>query len=228
MLYLILYLISGLLTILAEHTEYRMLMYGTKVMLMPLLGMYFYQQSKQVNNYKFIYLALFFSWWGDIFLMFPRNEASPNAKLLFIAGLVSFLIGHLNYIIHFIKEAKPLPTATTIVEKPYLVLPFLVFICSFLGLLYPTLGPMKLPVTVYGIVITCMMMAAFNRKNLVNGTSFTLVFFGAVLFVFSDSCIALNLFYHPFQFARIAIMSTYIMAQLFIIKGILAEKRELA
>lgn len=225
MLYLILYLISGLLTIFAEHTEYRMLMYTTKVMLMPLLALYFYHKSKEIKNYKFIYLALFFSWWGDIFLMFPRNEASPNAKLLFICGLVSFLIGHFNYIIHFVKEVKPRPKVTVIVEKPYLILPFLVFIFLFLKLLYPSLGPMKIPVTVYGIVITCMMMAAFNRKNLVSNMSFMLVFSGAVLFVFSDSCIAVNLFYKPFELARIAIMSTYIIAQLLIIKGILAEKK---
>ena len=225
MLYLILYLISGVLTIFAEHTEYRMLMYATKVMLMPLLALYFYQQSKEIKNYKFIYLALFFSWWGDIFLMFPRNESSPNAKLLFICGLVSFLIGHFNYIIHFFKEVKPQPRVTVIVEKPYLVLPFLVFIFLFLKLLYPSLGPMKIPVTVYGIVITCMMMAAFNRKNLVSNASFNLVFSGAVLFVLSDSCIAINLFYKPFELARITIMSTYIIAQLLVIKGILAEKK---
>lgn len=225
MFYIILYFLSGIVTIFAEQTEYRMLMYVTKVMLMPLLALYFYHQSKEVKNYKFIYFALFFSWWGDIFLMFPRNETSPNAKLLFICGLVSFLIGHLNYIIHFMKEVKPKTKVTTIVEKPYLILPFLVFIFLFLNLLYPTLGPMKLPVTVYGIVITCMMMAAFNRKNLVNSISFILVFLGAILFVFSDSCIAINLFYKPFELARIAIMSTYIIAQLLIIRGVLEGKK---
>ena len=225
MIYLILYVISGIATIVAEHTELRMLMYASKVLLMPLLALYFYQQSKQIKNYKFIYLALFFSWWGDIFLMFPRNEASPNAKLLFICGLVSFLIGHFNYIIHFIKEMKSITKVTVIVEKPYLVLPFLLFIFLFLRLMYPTLGTMKIPVTVYGIVITSMMLMAFNRKNIVNSTSFYLVFAGALLFVFSDSCIAVNLFYKPFELARMVIMSTYIIAQFLIIKGILkAEK----
>jgi uncharacterized membrane protein YhhN len=70
-----------------------------------------------------------------------------------------------------------------------------------------------------------MMMAAFNRKNLVSNISFNLVFSGAVLFVLSDSCIAINLFYKPFELARITIMLTYIIAQILIIKGILAEKK---
>ena len=120
---------------------------------------------------------------------------------------------------------KSITKVTVIVEKPYLVLPFLLFIFLFLRLMYPTLGTMKIPVTVYGIVITSMMLMAFNRKNIVNSTSFYLVFAGALLFVFSDSCIAVNLFYKPFELARMVIMSTYIIAQFLIIKGILkAEK----
>ena len=50
------------------------------------------------------------------------------------------------------------------------------------------------------------------------------VFVGAILFVFSDSCIAINLFYEPFELARMTIMSTYITAQLIIIKGVLEAR----
>ena len=64
-------------------------------------------------------------------------------------------------------------------------------------------------------------MTAFNRKNLVNSTSFLLVFIGALIFVVSDSCIAINVFYKPFEFARIAIMSTYTIAQFLIIYGVI-------
>ena len=224
MLFLLLYIIDGIVDIIAESVGIDWLKYTTKVLLMPLLMLYFYQQSKEIKNYKFIYLALFFSWWGDIFLMFPRNGNSSNAKLLFISGLISFLIGHLNYIAHFIKEVKLKPKVTVIIEKPYLVLPFLLYVLLLLKLLYPTLGSMKIPVTVYGIVITFMLMTAFNRKNLVSSKSFYFIFIGALFFIFSDSCIAINLFYQPFESARIAIMSTYIMAQLLIVKGILAER----
>ena len=80
---------------------------------------------------------------------------------------------------------------------------------------------MRIPVTIYGIVITCMLIAAFNRKNRVNVVSFYFTITGAILFVFSDSCIAINLFYKPFELARMIIMITYILAQLIIIKGVL-------
>ncbi|MFN8237378.1 MAG: lysoplasmalogenase [Chitinophagales bacterium] len=224
MIYLLLYFINGALTIFAEHMEFRMLMYVSKVLMMPLLAIYFYTETKKLKEYRLLYLALFFSWWGDIFLMFPRSEYEPsNAKLLFVCGLVSFLIAHVNYIIYFIREIKDKPKATVIIEKPYLIIPFLLLGISLLVLLYPTLGPMKLPVTIYTIVIISMLIMAFNRKNLVTAVSFTWVFAGALFFVFSDSCIAINLFYKPFEGARAVIMATYIIAQYLIVNGVLKQ-----
>ncbi|MBK9328846.1 MAG: lysoplasmalogenase [Sphingobacteriales bacterium] len=224
MIYLILYFINGALTIFAEHQEFRTLMYVSKALMMPLLAIYFFTETKRIKEYRFIYIALFFSWWGDIFLMFPRSEYEPaNAKVLFVCGLVSFLIAHINYIVYFFREIKGKPKVTVIIERPYLIIPFLLLGISLLILLYPTLSPMKLPVTVYTIVIISMLIAAFNRKNMVTPVSFTWVFIGALFFVFSDSCIAINLFYKPFASARAVIMSTYIMAQFLIISGVLKQ-----
>jgi len=42
---------------------------------------------------------------------------------------------------------------------------------------------------------------------------------GAGLFVISDSVLAINKFYQPFEAAGILIMLTYGLAQFFIIKG---------
>jgi uncharacterized membrane protein YhhN len=42
---------------------------------------------------------------------------------------------------------------------------------------------------------------------------------GALLFVISDSVLAINKFYQSFDFAGIIIILTYCLAQLFIIEG---------
>ena len=42
---------------------------------------------------------------------------------------------------------------------------------------------------------------------------------GALLFVISDSVLAINKFYQPFKAADVIIMLTYGLAQLFIAKG---------
>ncbi len=228
MIILLLYLLNTIATIYAENTELRMVQYGSKILLMPLLAIYLYSKVKNFSTYKLIYAALFFSWLGDIFLMFPRNEQDlSTSKLLFISGLISFLIAHINYSIYFINEVKDKTKVTLLVGKPYLILPFCVFGIVLLSILYPSLGVMKLPVTCYTIIIMLMAMTAFNRKNLVNSTSFLLVFIGALIFVVSDSCIAINVFYKPFEFARIAIMSTYTIAQFLIIYGVIKANEKI-
>lgn len=220
MIFLILYLLNGALTIFAEQTQQHLLMYVTKVLMMPLLAMYMYSKLKDIRPLKFIIVALFFSWLGDIFLMFPGAKTDPHAQLLFVFGLLSFLIAHINYILHFIRELNSVKKVTLIVEKPFLVFPFLLILILLLKLLYPGLGPMKFPVTMYALIIITMLLMAFNRYKLVGSTSFCLVFFGAALFVLSDSCIAINVFYVPFEAASLVIMSTYIIAQLMIVEGV--------
>lgn len=226
MLFLLLYIIDIIINIYAEHTDFRIVMYGSKVLLMPLLAFFFYIKAKEVQKYKFIYLALFFSWLGDIFLMFPRQEYDDSkAKLLFVLGLVSFLIAHVNYIISFIKEIHPNNKVSVLIEKPYLVIPFLLYLIALLIFLFPHLSVMKLPVFVYGICITLMLIFAFNRKNIVNDKSFYYVLFGATLFIISDSLIAINVFYQKMEWHRMTIMLTYTIAQALIILGVLENKK---
>lgn len=219
---LVLYALAGVINLTVEYFTCDIARYISKVALMPLLMLYLFQQTKKIKSFKFIYAALFFSWLGDIFLMFPR--ASYNAQVaqnLFIAGLVSFLIAHVNYIISFLKEINKQNRVSLIVEKPYLVLPFLLYLFLLLCFLFPSLGVMKVPVSIYGVCITLMLIFAFNRKNLVIKKSFYLVFMGAILFILSDSLIAIDVFYQKMEWHRTAIMLTYIIAQYLIIEGVI-------
>ncbi|MGD0341839.1 MAG: lysoplasmalogenase, partial [Bacteroidales bacterium] len=72
--------------------------------------------------------------------------------------------------------------------------------------------------------ILTMLVAAINRYGNVRKPSYILVLCGAILFVLSDSLIALNKFGFPFIFSSIAVMSTYIAAQYLIVAGILKQK----
>ena len=84
-------------------------------------------------------------------------------------------------------------------------------------LLWPGLGPMKVPVIVYTIVILAMALSALYR----NAEGASLVLIGAILFVSSDSLLALNKFGEPFPGARFWTMSTYILAQFLITTGMI-------
>ncbi len=226
MIFLLLYIIAATVNIFSENIGMRMPMYISKILLMPLLAAFLYSKTKEAEKYKFIYLALFFSWLGDIFLMFPRQDYDPStAKYFFILGLVSFLIAHINYIISFIKDIHPNNKVSVLIEKPYLVIPFLLYLLLLMRFLFPHLDAMKLPVSVYGICIILMLIFAFNRKNIVNNKSFYYVLVGAVLFIISDSLIAINVFYQKMQWHRMVIMLTYTIAQALIIIGVLENKK---
>jgi uncharacterized membrane protein YhhN len=86
-------------------------------------------------------------------------------------------------------------------------------------LLLPYLGDMKLPVMIYGLVISYMLMMAMNMLFIKNKKAGQWMVTGASLFVLSDSMLAINKFYQPFEAASVLIMLTYGLAQFFIVEG---------
>ena len=78
---------------------------------------------------------------------------------------------------------------------------------------------MKLPVRIYGIVISFMFMLALHMLFIKDKVAGKWMMLGALLFIISDSALAINKFYQPFEVASVIIMLTYGLAQLFIIEG---------
>ena len=79
-------------------------------------------------------------------------------------------------------------------------------------------------ILVYAISLIGMSMMALNRHSRVSHRSFMLVFVGSILFVLSDSMIALNKFYMEFSLAGFWIMLSYVAAQYLILRGLILEK----
>ena len=95
---------------------------------------------------------------------------------------------------------------------------------GLITVLFPTLGPLKIPVLVYSLVLVGMVMTALFRYGRTSPESFWKVFMGAVLFMTSDSLLAINKFYTPLPYAGLLIMLTYISAQYLIVEGIVKHK----
>ena len=83
---------------------------------------------------------------------------------------------------------------------------------------------MLIPVLFYMLTILTMSTAAYLRKGSVHKISYNLVLLGAVLFMVSDSILALNKFYKPLAFSHVSIMFTYAIAQLCIVLGMLKQR----
>lgn len=188
------------------------LQYICKPFLMPLLMVHFILQTKGISSSikKWIVGALLFSWAGDVLLMFV-----PKDEIFFMLGLSAFLIAHIFYIIFFhhirVKEA--------VKGNPWLMVIVVVYYGALITLLSPYLADMKWPVRVYGIVISFMFMLAMHMLFIKNKTAGKWMMIGALLFVISDSVLAINKFYQPFEAAGVAIILTYALAQLFIVQG---------
>ena len=203
---IILYLIVLAIEIWADSNNQKIVMMVTKPLLMPLLiALYLSFKQTILPNWYYI-LALIFSLFGDVFLMFKSND-------LFIPGLASFLIAHIFYILLFIKESKILRWPTLII---------LIVTISYLSFLKPYISnELILPVSMYCIVISLMGIVAVNRKK--SSFGYSLISFGALLFIISDSLIAFNKFIENLPQSSFLIMSTYGLAQLFILLGFLKK-----
>ena len=156
----------------------------------------------------YLLIGLFFSWIGDILL---------QSEKLFIPGLLAFLTAHIFYIIFFAKTRSNHHSFFKL--RPIMLMAVLAYLVEFMYILWPYLGNMKIPVLIYGITISTMLSAAmWQYQKLENKTALFFII-GATLFVASDSLLAFNRFRESFNLAGVSIMTTYILAQLFIVTG---------
>jgi len=185
----------------------------SKPLLMLLLGSYYFVASDKERSVA-ITGALFFSLAGDVLLL---NDD------YFIGGLVAFLIAHVFYILaysqhQFFNDGQE---GLRGIQRIRLAFPIVLAGTGLIVVLYPAIGDLRIPVMIYALVITLMVLKALFRYGRTNASSFTMVFSGAVLFMISDSMIAIDKFLDPFPAAHFWIMSTYIGAQFLIVEGLL-------
>ncbi|MEO6683685.1 MAG: lysoplasmalogenase [Ginsengibacter sp.] len=174
------------------------------LLLIPLLIAVFYSQT--FYHKTRLFFALTFSWLGDILLLFVFKD-----NLFFIAGLLSFLIAHIFYVLLFLNELKTVNGKFKI-RQPGLTL-IVLYLIAFYALLGPYLGDMQIPVIAYAFVIGLMLYVAYLLYPFWTKPSSIFLLAGAASFVLSDSLLAINKFFAPFPNAGFFIMITYLFAQ---------------
>ena len=182
----------------------------SKPLIIPTLAAtYLAATSRTKPFYKdAVLMGLLFSWFGDVLLHFEGY---------FIPGLISFLTAHIFYIFFFSSTQSA--NTSFFKLRPVMLIAVIAYLIELMLLLWPHLGGMKAPVLLYGITISTMLSAAFWQYQKLDNTTAIYLIIGAGFFVASDSILALNKFKKPFDSAGIYIMSTYILAQLFIVLG---------
>lgn len=210
--WIILFVVVLLIDLAAVYFKNEILRSVTKPLLMPLLIIYFVSAANPFVSSlkKWILLALGFSWLGDVLLMFESTGSN-----FFIFGLVAFLIAHIFYILFYENVIR----LENLKKNYWLFIPVLIYYVVLIYVLSPHLEDMKLPVRIYGIVISYMLIQALQTGRIKNHAAAGLMIVGAVLFITSDSILAVNKFYKSFEYAGMAIMLTYGIGQLLITLG---------
>lgn len=192
------------------------LRYATKPSILISLILFFIQFSSGLSGkIKVLTIGgLFFSLVGDVALLFDSVS-----DIYFLIGLSGFLTAHIFYVFLFLVHRN----------KQRNLIGFAVLVLLLAGsvflLLLNTLNELLIPVIIYIIAISFMVVTAYSRKGMVNKTSYLLVLIGAILFLISDSFLAINKFKYDLPLSHLLVMGTYSFAQIGITLGILKLKK---
>ena len=192
-----------------HHEDIRKL---TKCFLMPFLAMTYYLGCPKEKFSKVILFAILFGYLGDILLLIEG---------LFLLGVVSFLVGHLLYIVTFFAE-----TGLKNYRKNLLVL-LLVCVVYFyietevLGYFRPALVKFGLwgPLFVYTSILSALNISSALYAYCYRNIYSILAYIGSIIFYVSDCILAKQLFFEYNKYYQISIMFTYILGQSLISLG---------
>lgn len=148
----------------------------------------------------FLLAGLFFSFCGDLFLLFPNK---------FKIGAVAFGTAHIFYSAGFLSAAN-------FQVYPYLSIPFIAVGFIFYRLIAKFAKEEKMLVSFYILLIGTMGFSVFNYSLLLAPANFT-VAAGVLLFLISDAVLAFGRYRKSFVGSNFIVLSTYYSAQLLLV-----------
>ena len=152
-------------------------------------------------------VALAFGLVGDVFLL---GDSDTRFRL----GLGAFLVGHLAYVVSFVRLGLD-PASWAWIAWVVLLVALLVTRHVAPSAYMRGKMALALPVAIYTVVIGAMVIVAFD-------TGEPLIAFGATVFAASDSILAVDRFVTPQPGARVVVMVTYHVGQALMVAGVLA------
>jgi len=211
----LLYLAMGIAALnwLASAKDWKTLVYITKPGTMLVLLAWLWQASHFQGSIMWFALGLIFSLAGDIFLMLPQEK--------FIAGLISFLLGHIAYTIGLLPKLPGFNLATLLVMLMVSITAFALYHRITANLVISGQQKMKAPILIYTLAIGMMVTAALLTMVMNNWNTWAslTVSGGALLFLISDSWLAWDRFVGPLKNRNLRVMMTYHLGQIGLVVG---------
>ena len=177
---------------------------------MPLLGSLYYLGTPNEKFSKNVLTGILFGFLGDALLLVD-DPFSP----LIIPGIVSFFIGHVLYVVSFLRETDYYN------YKRYF--PIFLLICGIffyvenIAFKFLKDGFAKRDVMIPGISYLTLLMVLNITSCFYSFTYFNiyslLTFIGSIVFFISDFILVRKMFYEDNKYYQVSLMATYILAQ---------------
>ena len=159
---------------------------------------------------KWLVRALGLSWVGDVLLLYPS---------MFLPGLVAFLAAHVCYIVLLSRDAPWLHSRRALAV--FMSIAALVFVLLDQ---HGLPADLRVPVAAYVLVIATMAAQAWGRAKHLGTAGSHWLAWGSVLFMLSDTLLAVDKFVSPMPVAGLWVLTTYYLAQGFIVQGRLSSQ----
>jgi uncharacterized membrane protein YhhN len=159
---------------------------------------------------KWLVRALGLSWVGDVLLLYPS---------MFLPGLVAFLAAHVCYIVLLSRDAPWLHSRRALAV--FMSIAALVFVLLDQ---HGLPADLRVPVAAYVLVIATMAAQAWGRAKHLGTAGSRWLAWGSVLFMLSDTLLAVDKFVSPMPVAGLWVLTTYYLAQGFIVQGRLSSQ----
>ena len=186
-----------------QHEDIRKV---TKVFLMPVLALTYYLGCPKEKFSKIILFALVFGCLGDTFLLIQN---------LFLLGVVSFLVGHLLYIISFYCETGFKNYKNNLLVFLFVCVLYVIIETKVLLYFKPEIIKANLwgPLFVYTSTLALLNISSAIYAYCLANIYSILTYIGSLIFAISDCILAKQLFSEHNKYYQIAIMFTYILGQ---------------
>ena len=207
-----LFLLASVMDLIGVILKIPLLIYIFKpLIIIALLFLYVFSLTKRLKWYV---IALEFSFFGDVLLMF-------SGKLFFMAGLISFLMAHILFIKIVINRIQKISILKGVIAS----IPFFLIFVGLIYFLKNSLNELWIPVIIYGITISTF--GAVSLLDFLQSKTLKSVWMlaGAIIFILSDSLLAIHKFYSPNSVFEVLIMVAYIVAQYLIFKSMVISSK---
>ena len=198
---------------------------GAAIKFLPvlILGLSLLQQANRVDKSRVarsfalcVGVGLVFGSLGDLLLDFA--DVYP---LTFLLGLASFLVGHVFYCLAFAwYHGQHSSSKKRLHINPLVIAVFVAVPATLLKILWPHLpSDMVVPVVIYGVTLALMgFLSVARNPALVSKRNYLFGVVGSVVFILSDSILAINKFRSELPYGKLAVMLTYYSAQILMAK----------